>query len=75
MAELFNNIEKNKFEISKKDMVNKFKIKEQKITKIKNIITGINQLIKEKIENKFEKKEIEDFIIYEDGIRINLKYR
>lgn len=75
IAELFNNIEKNKFEISKKDMVNKFKIKEQKITKIKNIITGINQLIKEKIENKFEKKEIEDFIIYEDGIRINLKYR
>ena len=66
IVELFNNIEKNKFEISKKDMQERFNIKNQSITKLKEIITGINQVIRRKIE---------DFIIYENGLRINLKYR
>lgn len=76
IVELFNNIEKNKFEISKKDMQERFNIKNQSITKLKEIITGINQVIRRKIEEKFpEVEEIEDFIIYENGLRINLKYR
>ena len=76
IVELFNNIEKNKFEISKKDMKRKFKIKDQNVTKLKEIITGLNQVIRRKIEEKFpEVEEIEDFIIYENGLKINLKYR
>lgn len=76
IVELFNNIEKNKFEISKKDMQEKFNIKNQSITKLKEIITGINQVIRKKIEEKFpEVGEVEDFIIYENGLKINLKYR
>ena len=76
IVELFNNIEKNKFEISKKDMERKFKIKDQNVTKLKEIITGLNQVIRRKIEEKFpEVEEIEDFIIYENGLKINLKYR
>lgn len=76
IVELFNNIEKNKFEISKKDMQERFNIKNQSITKLKEIITGINQVIRRKIQEKFpEVEEIEDFIIYENGLKINLKYR
>lgn len=76
IVELFNNIEKNKFEISKKDMERKFKIKDQNVTKLKEIITGLNQVIRRKIQEKFpEVEEIEDFIIYENGLKINLKYR
>lgn len=76
IVELFNNIEKNKFEISKKDMEGRFKIKDQNVTKLKKIITGLNQVIRRKIEEKFpEADEIEDFIIYENGLKINLKYR
>ena len=76
IVELFNNIEKNKFEISKKDMERKFKIKDQNVTKLKEIITGLNQVIRRKIEEKFpEVEEIENFIIYENGLKINLKYR
>ena len=76
IVELFNNIEKNKIEISKKDMQEKFNIKNQSITKLKEIITGINQVIRKKIEEKFpEVGEVEDFIIYENGLKINLKYR
>ena len=75
IVELFNNIEKNKFEISKKDMERKFKIKDQNVTKLKEIITGLNQVIRRKIQEKFpEVEEIEDFIIYENGLKINLKY-
>lgn len=76
IVELFKNIEKNKFEISKKDLEYKFGIKDQKVTKLKDIIFGINQIIKRKIEEKYPKKDnIEDFIIYENGLKINLKYR
>ena len=76
IVELFNNIEKNKFEISKKDMERKFKIKDQNVTKLKEIITGLNQVIRRKIQEKFpEVEEIENFIIYENGLKINLKYR
>ena len=76
MVELFKNIEKNKFEISKEDLEIKFGIKDQKVTKVKDIIFGINQIIRRKIEEKFpETEEIEDFIIYENGLKINLKYR
>ena len=76
IVELFNNIEKNKFEISKKDMERKFGIKDQNVTKLKEIVTGLNQVIRRKIEEKFpEVEEIEDFIIYENGLKINLKYR
>lgn len=76
IVELFKNIEKNKFEISKKDLEYKFGIKDQKVTKLKDIIFGINQIIKRKIEEKYTKKDnIEDFIIYENGLKINLKYR
>lgn len=76
IVELFKNIEKNKFEISKKDLEYKFGIKDQKVTKLKDIIFGINQIIKRKIEEKYPKKNnIEDFIIYENGLKINLKYR
>ena len=38
IVELFKNIEKNKFEISKKDLEYKFGIKDQKVTKLKDII-------------------------------------
>ena len=70
------NIEKNEFEISKEDLEIKFGIKDQKVTKVKDIIFGINQIIRRKIEEKFpEIEEIEDFIIYENGLKINLKYR
>ena len=76
IVELFNNIEKNKFEISKKDMEGRLNIKDQSVTKLKEIITGINQVIRKKIEEEFpEVEEIEDFIIYENGLKINLKYR
>ena len=76
IVELFKNIEKNKFEISKKDLEYKFGIKDQNVTKLKKIITGLNQVIRRKIEEKFpEADEIEDFIIYENGLKINLKYR
>ena len=76
MVELFKNIEKNKFEISKKDLEYKFGIKDQKVTKLKDIIFGINQIIRRKIEEKYPKKDdVEDFIIYENGLKINLKYR
>ena len=76
IVELFKNIEKNKFEISKKDLEYKFGIKDQKVTKLKDIIFGINQIIRRKIEEKYPKKDdIEDFIIYENGLKINLKYR
>ena len=76
IVELFKNIEKNKFEISKEDLEIKFGIKDQKVTKVKDIIFGINQIIKRKIEEKYPKKDnIEDFIIYENGLKINLKYR
>ena len=76
IVELFKNIEKNKFEISKKDLEYKFGIKDQKVTKLKDIIFGINQIIRRKIEEKYLKKDdIEDFIIYENGLKINLKYR
>ncbi|QUB94719.1 hypothetical protein J5A73_06570 [Leptotrichia sp. oral taxon 218] len=76
IVELFKNIEKNKFEISKKDLEYKFGIKDQKVTKVKDIIFGINQIIRRKIEEKYPKKDdIEDFIIYENGLKINLKYR
>ena len=76
IVELFKNIEKNKFEISKKDLEYKFGIKDQKVTKVKDIIFGINQIIRRKIEEKFpEIEDIEDFIIYENGLKINLKYR
>ena len=76
IVELFNNIEKNKFEISKKDMEGRLNIKDQSVTKLKEIITGINQVIRKKIEEEFpEVGEIEDFIIYENGLKINLKYR
>lgn len=76
IVELFKNIEKNKFEISKKDLEYKFGIKDQKVTKLKDIISGINQIIRRKIEKKYPKKDdIEDFIIYENGLKINLKYR
>lgn len=76
IVELFKNIEKNKFEISKKDLEYKFGIKDQKVTKLKDIIFGINQIIRKKIEEKYPKKDnIEDFIIYENGLKINLKYR
>ena len=76
MVELFKNIEKNKFEISKKDLEYKFGIKDQKVTKLKDVIFGINQIIRRKIEEKFpEIEDIEDFIIYENGLKINLKYR
>lgn len=76
IVELFKNIEKNKFEISKEDLEIKFGIKDQKVTKVKDIIFGINQIIRRKIEEKFpETEEIEDFIIYENGLKINLKYR
>jgi len=76
MVELFKNIEKNKFEISKKDLEYKFGIKDQKVTKLKDVIFGINQIIRRKIEEKYPKKDdIEDFIIYENGLKINLKYR
>ena len=76
IVELFNNIEKNKFEISKKDMENKFGIKDQRVTKLKEIIAGINQLVRKKIdpdEKNWEK--IEKFVIYENGLKINMKYR
>lgn len=57
-------------------MERKFNIKDQNVTKLKEIITGINQIIRRKIEEKFpEVGEIEDFIIYENGLKINLKYR
>ena len=76
IVELFKNIEKNKFEISKKDLEYKFGIKDQKVTKLKDIIFGINQIIRRKIEEKYPKKDdIEDFLIYENGLKINLKYR
>ena len=76
IVELFKNIEKNKFEISKEDLEIKFGIKDQKVTKVKDIIFGINQIIKRKIEEKYPKKaDVEDFIIYENGLKINLKYR
>ena len=76
IVELFNNIEKNKFEISKKDMEGRLNIKDQSVTKLKEIITGINQVIRKKIEEEFpEVEEIEDFIIYENALKINLKYR
>ena len=76
IVELFNNIEKNKFEISKKDMEGRLNIKDQSVTKLKEIITGINQVIRKKIEEEFpEIEEIENFIIYENGLKINLKYR
>ena len=76
IVELFKNIEKNKFEISEKDLEYKFGIKDQKVTKLKDIIFGINQIIRRKIEEKYLKKDdIEDFIIYENGLKINLKYR
>ena len=76
IVELFKNIEKNEFEISKEDLEIKFGIKDQKVTKVKDIIFGINQIIRRKIEEKFpEIEEIEDFIIYENGLKINLKYR
>ena len=76
IVELFKNIEKNKFEISKEDLEIKFGIKDQKVTKVKDIIFGINQIIRRKIEEKFpEIEDIEDFIIYENGLKINLKYR
>ncbi len=76
IVELFKNIEKNKFEISKKDLEYKFGIKDQKVTKLKDVIFGINQIIRRKIEEKYPKKDdIEDFIIYENGLKINLKYR
>ena len=76
IVELFKNIEKNKFEISKKDLEYKFGIKDQKVTKVKDIIFGINQIIRRKIEEKYPKKDdVEDFIIYENGLKINLKYR
>ena len=76
IVELFKNIEKNKFEISKEDLEIKFGIKDQKVTKVKDIIFGINQIIRRKIEEKYPKKDyIEDFIIYENGLKINLKYR
>lgn len=76
IVELFKNIEKNKFEISKKDLEYKFGIKDQKVTKLKDIIFGINQIIRRKIEEKYPKKDdIEYFIIYENGLKINLKYR
>ena len=76
IVELFKNIEKNKFEISKKDLEYKFGIKDQKVTKLKDIIFGINQIIRKKIEEKYPKKaDVEDFIIYENGLKINLKYR
>ena len=76
IVELFKNIEKNKFEISKKDLEYKFGIKDQKVTKLKDIIFGINQIIRRKIEEKYPKKDdVEDFIIYENGLKINLKYR
>lgn len=75
IVELFKNIEKNKFEISKKDLEYKFGIKDQKVTKLKDIIFGINQIIRRKIEEKYPKKDdVEDFIIYENGLKINLKY-
>lgn len=76
IVELFKNIEKNKFEISKKDLEYKFGIKDQKVTKLKDVIFGINQIIRRKIEEKYPKKDdVEDFIIYENGLKINLKYR
>ena len=76
IVELFKNIEKNEFEISKEDLEIKFGIKDQKVTKVKDIIFGINQIIRRKIEEKYPKKDdIEDFIIYENGLKINLKYR
>ena len=76
IVELFKNIEKNRFEILKKDLEYKFGIKDQKVTKLKDIIFGINQIIRKKIEEKYPKKDnIEDFIIYENGLKINLKYR
>ena len=76
IVELFKNIEKNKFEISKKDLEYKFGIKDQKVTKLKDITFGINQIIRRKIEEKYPKKDdVEDFIIYENGLKINLKYR
>ena len=76
IVELFKNIEKNKFEIFKKDLEYKFGIKDQKVTKLKDIIFGINQIIRRKIEEKYPKKDdVEDFIIYENGLKINLKYR
>ena len=76
IVELFKNIEKNKFEISKEDLEIKFGIKDQKVTKVKDIIFGINQIIRRKIEEKYPKKDdVEDFIIYENGLKINLKYR
>ena len=76
IVELFKNIEKNKFEISKKDLEYKFGIKDQKVTKLKDIIFGINKIIRRKIEEKYPKKDdVEDFIIYENGLKINLKYR
>ena len=76
IVELVKNMEKNKFEISKEDLEIKFGIKDQKVTKVKDIIFGINQIIKRKIEEKYPKKDnIEDFIIYENGLKINLKYR
>ena len=76
IVELFKNIEKNKFEISKEDLEIKFGIKDQKVTKLKDVIFGINQIIRRKIEEKYPKKDdIEDFIIYENGLKINLKYR
>ena len=53
IVELFKNIEKNKFEISKEDLEIKFGIKDQKVTKVKDIIFGINQIIRRKIEEKF----------------------
>ena len=43
IVELFKNIEKNKFEISKKDLEYKFGIKDQKVTKLKDIIFGIRR--------------------------------
>ena len=57
-------------------MEGRFRIKDQNVTKLKKIITGLNQVIRRKIEEKFpEADEIEDFIIYENGLKINLKYR
>ena len=57
-------------------MERKFGIKDQNVTKLKEIVTGLNQVIRRKIEKKFpEVEEIEDFIIYENGLKINLKYR
>ena len=57
-------------------MEGRLNIKDQSVTKLKEIITGINQVIRKKIEEEFpEIEEIENFIIYENGLKINLKYR